>query len=599
MIDPANRLRYLVEHDCFAICPMLSARDFISFCKDRGIATSEEQLERFEKLGILYPVARMKRPWVTHKIEYIDEGRRYLDHGLIEDGESWSGDTLSEWGRWRMRNADDEVELLDEGHLWDPRQKPFAPWATHRDENGTHTETYYSMFQAYPFDWKRTWLECRVDMSLFADGGDAEKVGRQMADGVADRVETLRDPMRQDDVAFLAQALSTRYYPLTQTDRRTFTLSERRFRWDWYAYARSWDAAAFAAAVNIDAKDLADRQRTVAMIARTRDPMSRWYQLVRFIAVDKKAQLTDKAQYAQLVYAMEYMFRLFSKDAFSVELHPPDEDHTWKNEDLYGKGIPDDPHRHLEFVVNSYHLNPRPKLILVVEGASEEAVIPRIAAEALGHNLSPLGIEVRVLGGVGEYTGKKRYEKLGALEKFIDEYHFRQTPIVVILDREGRVEVVTKDLLEARSKLYPQRMLTKPEYLRIWNRSIEFDNFTHLEIATALSTVADGAASFSEQEIAAAQDAYDRKEADPLSALYLRKTSHDLDKIACLQALADILIQGVRDNGHEPEMRKRPLLQILNDAIEIAALNHQPVTHDTWRMNQESGYFGALVPKNP
>lgn len=595
MIDPANRLRYLVEHDCFAICPMLSVRDFISLCKDRGIATSEEQLERFEKLGILYPVARIKRPWVTHKIEYIDEGQRYLDHGLIGDGESWSGDRRSEWGRWRVRNGDDEVELLNEGHLWDPRQKPFAPWATHRDDHGTHTETYYSMFQAYPFDWKRMWLRCSVDTSVFADGGDPEKLGRQMADGIADRIEVLRDPMPQDDVAFLAQALSTRYYPLTQTDRRTFTLSERRFQWDWYAYARSWDAASCVAALNIEAKELTDRQRTVAMIAQSRDPMSRWYQLVRFVAVDKKAQLTDKAQYAQLLYAVEYMFRLFSKDAFSVELHPPDEDHTWKNEDLYGKGIPDDPHRHLEFVVNSYHLNPRPKLILVVEGPSEEAVIPRIATEALGHNLSPLGIEVRVLGGVGEYTGKKRYEKLGALEKFIDEYHFRQTPIVVILDREGRVELVTKNLLEARSKLYPQRMLTKPEYLRIWNRSIEFDNFTHSEIANALTKLAGGHATFSAEEVTAAQDAYDRKEADPISALYLRTTGHDLNKLEALNALADILIQAVRETGFDEQIKVRPILMILDNVINIAALNHQPITANTWKANQESGYFGALV----
>ena len=73
--------------------------------------------------------------------------------------------------------------------------------------------------------------------------------------------------------------------------------------------------------------------------------------------------------------------------------------------------------------MNSYHLNPRPKLILVVEGPSEQAVIPRIAAKAMGHEFSPLGIEVRTLGGVGEYTGKKKYDNFGALEKFIEDYH--------------------------------------------------------------------------------------------------------------------------------------------------------------------------------
>jgi hypothetical protein len=584
-----------LQQDAFAICPMLSASDFVSFCKDRGISINEEQLERFEKLGILYPIARMKRPWLTHKIEYIDEGRRYLDHGLLEEGESWSGDTSADWGHWRMRDAADEVELLDEGHLWDPTQKPFQPWSTFRDEHDTHTESFYSMFQAYPLELKLMGLERRVDMSIFADGGDPMRIGQQLADKIGDRVELLHDPMPQDDVAFFAQALSTRYYPLTQTDRRTFKLTARRPQWDWYKYVRSWDALACAAAIGLDEKELRHRQQMVTMIAESRDPLNCWYQLVRFIAVDKKNQLRGTAQYAQLLYAMEYMFRMFAKDRFAVDFDRPDEDRTWKNEDLYGRGIPHDPLRHLEFVVNSYHLNPRPKLILVVEGQSEEAVFPRIAAEAMGHRFSPLGIEVRALGGVGEFTGKKRYDKFGALEKFIDDYHFRQTPVVVILDREGRVEEVAKKLLAAKSKLYPQRMMTKPEYLQIWKRSIEFDNFTHAEIADTLTKLANGKGTFSTDDVAAAQDAYNRKKADPLSALFQRTTGRGLEKIACLQALADLLIGVVRASGLEAQMKVRPILAILNEVINIAALNHQPATVNTWKMNQESGYFGAVV----
>jgi hypothetical protein len=590
VIDPAERLRYFLQQDAFAICPMLSARDFVSFCKDRGITTSEEQLERFEKLGILYPIARMKRPWLTHKIEYTDEGRSYMDHGLVNEGESWSGDTLAEWGRWRRGDAADEIELLDEGHLWDPRQKPFQSWSTFHDENGTHTESFYSMFQAYPLEWKLMWLECRVDRSIFVDGVDPTRVGQRMADDIAARVELLHDPMPEDDVAFLAQSLSTRYYPLTQTDRRTFMDTDRRFLWERNGYVRLC-----VSEIGIDEKELCDHQRQVAMIAQSRDPLHRWYQLVRFIAIDKKKQLTGHAQYAQLLYAIEYMCRMFAKDAFARELDRPDEDHTWKNEDLYGEGIPDDPLRHLEFVVNSYHLNPRPKLILVVEGRCEETIIPRIASEAMGYELSTIGIEIRALGGVGEYTGKKKYEKLGALAKFIDDYHFRQTPVVLLLDREGRVEMVTNNLRNATSKLYPQRMLTKPEYLRIWKRSIEFDNFTQAEIAATLTKLADGNGRFSPEEVAAARDSYDRKEADPLSALFLLKTGRDLEKVAYLQTLADLLIQAVRDVGLEAQMKVRPLLAILDEVIDVARLNHQPVTLDIWKMNQESGYFGAVI----
>jgi hypothetical protein len=532
---------------------------------------------------------------VTHKIETFDEGRRYRDLGILDEGEIWNGKTREEWGRWRRHDAAEEVHLFDEGHLWDPGQNTFCPWSEYSDKNENHTETFYSMFQAYPLQWKMLSLELRVDISTFVAGKDPVNTGCEMADWGERRVNALRGSSMQDDIAFVAQALSTRYHPRTRTDRRTFSIQERRLNWDWYGFVSKWDAARCAADISIDANDLADRHHTVARSAKTCDPLERWYQLVRFIAVDKKDLLTGYAQYAQLLYSIEYMFRLFAKDAWGMNLYPPDEDQSWKNEDLYGKGVPDDPLRHLEFVVNSYHLNPRPKLILLVEGSGEEESFPYIASKAMGHEFPPLGIEVRALGGVGEFTGKKRYDRLGAREKFIDDYHHRQTVVVLILDREGRVDTVTNNLLGARSKLYHKRMVTKPEYIRVWQRSIEFDNFSPAEIAATLTKLASGTVMFTAQEIDAAQSAYDQKTTDPLSELYQLKTRYHLNKIKCLRALADVLIEDVQQNGFEEAKKRRPLLQILYEVIAVAVQNHQPINSDIWKANQESGYFGNLV----
>jgi hypothetical protein len=594
MISHSDRLRYLLARDAFAICPLLTVRDFISFSKDRGVETTEEQLERLEKLGLLYPFARVKWPRVTRKIETIDEGRRYRDHGILQPGETWDGETRKEWGRWRL-DPPDVLELLDEGHMWDPRNSDFIPWASYRDGHETHTETFYSMFQCFPLEWKLMWLSARCDASIFADGADPVKIGEQLAQFGTHTVDAVRTATHHDDIAFVAQAISTRYYPLTRTDRRTFTLQDRRFGWDWYGFVTAWDGTGVASELTISEDDVQRQHQTVAMLAQSRDPLDRWYQLVRFVSVDKKDKLKGTAQYAQLLYSMEHMLRLFAFAAYGVALHPPDEGPTWKNEDLYGKGIPDDPLRHLEFVVNDYHLNPRPKLILVVEGPGEELAIPRIAEDALGHAFPTLGIEVRTLGGVGEYTGSKKHDKRGALEKFIDDYHYRQTLVIIVLDKEGRVDPVTKRLIEARSKLYPSRMLTCPEYIRLWNRNIEFDNWSPDEIAAAMSAQANGAYTFSEAEIITTRNEYDSGKGDPLSRLYLEKVGHDLDKVACLEKLAEILIAAVETIPYAERPKARPLLQVLDEIINLAALNHQPVTHDTWKLNQESGYFGKVV----
>ncbi|MGA7617106.1 MAG: hypothetical protein WBX15_18215 [Thermoanaerobaculia bacterium] len=511
----------------------------------------------------------------------------------------WAGDVRSERGRWRL-DAPEAIDLLEGGHLWDPRATPFEAWETYRDAAGeAHTESLYSMFQCFPLEWKQMWLTSRVDTSIFAGLTEPPPVIERMMSLGNQTVQALQGPSHQDDVAFVCQAVSARYYPLTQTDRRTITLKDRRFDWDWYDFIANWSPIAHAAELSIDAEELEGIHRTLAMLAQSRDPLERWYQLVRFIALDRKEQLKGVAQFAQLLYAMEHMVRLFAMDARALDLYPPDEDRTWTNAEFYGEEVPDDPLKHLEFVVNTYHLNPRPKLILVVEGPGEESAIPRIARDALGHSFPTLGIEMRTLGGVGEYTGSKRHEKRGALEKFIDDYHYRQTVVVVVLDREGRVEQVTKRLLAVRSRLHPKRMLTCPEYIHLWKRNIEFDNFTHAEIASALTTVSDGRYQFTEGEVADTERAYDRRKADPLSALHRSRLGHDLDKVTCLDELAKLLIAAVADTPYADRPKQRPILKLLDDIIDRAALNHQPTTADSWRSNQDSGYFGRAIAVTP
>ena len=42
---------------------------------------------------------------------------------------------------------------------------------------------------------------------------------------------------------------------------------------------------------------------------------------------------------------------------------------------------------------------------------------------------------------------------------------------------------------------------------------------------------------------------------------------------------------------------RRLLVQILLRVIELAAMNHQPVSAELWKRNQQSGYLGPVKPK--
>ena len=53
----------------------------------------------------------------------------------------------------------------------------------------------------------------------------------------------------------------------------------------------------------------------------------------------------------------------------------------------------------LEYVANRYGLNPRPALVLFVEGDGEEAAFPQLVERIYGLSLPVCGIEIRNLRG--------------------------------------------------------------------------------------------------------------------------------------------------------------------------------------------------------
>ena len=144
-----QNLKYIIENELVISCPFLSTDQFISYCKDRGIQTSRKQLERFEKLGIFYPIVRVRYPKIKIKIEYIDNGKRCRNLGILKDGEEWSGDIKEKYAYFEFQK-EYAMGWLEEELLWEPASRPFQAWETFNDEHGyTETESFYSIFQCY------------------------------------------------------------------------------------------------------------------------------------------------------------------------------------------------------------------------------------------------------------------------------------------------------------------------------------------------------------------------------------------------------------------------------------------------------------------
>src|SRR5215217_61974 len=145
-------MRYLIDNQLLVVCPLLPEKRFARYCKERGIRTSERQLERFEELGIFRPVARVRypenedeHPKTRLKFEEVDGKRVY--HGTLEEGEDWEGgveDLLISFSF----DKDDAYTFMEAGLLWEPSSRAFKPWKSLKDRS-RELRSYYSIFQVY------------------------------------------------------------------------------------------------------------------------------------------------------------------------------------------------------------------------------------------------------------------------------------------------------------------------------------------------------------------------------------------------------------------------------------------------------------------
>lgn len=582
----------LIEEELFIQCPLVSSGDFIRFCKERDIDVSEDDLELYEKIGIFYPIARVEFPKYKEKIEYIENTNSYRALGVLQEGEVWHGQIREDYGHfWWAQNI--AREFCKEGLLWSPKDRTFTRWKSFYDKELMHRkiESYYSIFQIYPLYMIKQMSSMNLSLTWWStyDNETINKLVAQIKDVATQTVQMLKGKDNiSDEIANMCQIISNRYFPGTQSDRRTINISypTHYHDWSWGAYCRNWDAKKEFLKMGIDEEKIKKYQEIMSARARYRDPLENWHDLVQFISLDKKKRLKRDALLAQTFYAMEMMLRLFYKDLTGQDLSEEKGiNYKWK-ERVYGEGVPDSNMVFLEYLTNEFHLNPRPKLILIVEGRSEYEQIPRLAKE-IGYSFDTIGIRIELLEGIGNFTG-------GKIERFIDHYHNLQTIVYLILDNENNAAQFKNKILKIKSR-YPEsnRYLTSEDYIFIWDKCFEFDNFSDREIANALSSLSQEH-SFSQDEIATCRRDFGKQKSATISNLYKKVTTHDLDKPAFAELLADVVV-GNLDKEINGENWQRPLLRKIEEIIRLAAKNYQPHRYDTWKTNQESGYLGKKI----
>ena len=562
---PEKAGRAIAENAAMLACPLLGTDRFLRFCTDRGLAIDRERLIRLERLGLFAPVFRVRTPKKAASLFRIPPSK--VNNWFTK---RWAFDTTQVPG-----NHD-------------------VPAQTDRTREG-----YYSIFQIDHLHLLLTELTLRVPLDSYLDRQgsaptDWNAAGDRWMEYAQTRAVGLRDHQYRRAVALLCQHISNRYFPPIQSDMRSMQVQSGHFSdawivihaldWDWHREAREWYPKNVEKLYSLTPKKLRHAYEGLAMGQAHTDPIERWYQLTQFVSVDERRKLKGDALRAETMRTGAHMLRLLHKDLYGEDLPHPNE--------VAGSIINHVPEldvrkdtRHLELVANRFGVNPQPKLSLIVEGPSEEAAVTRIFELYYGVHPGKYGIEIIALGGVDTATGKKKWDRFGAIMRLIDYLHHHQTFAFLILDNENYAKHLKAKAKKARSIHGVRKYVTRPEYIRIWKESFEFDNFSCTEIAAALDELSRGVASFSTSDIADARS--DRNPGAALKRLYRQKANYGLQKIK----LAKVLVDGMISPTSRRKIENRPIIRTLNRVERLAALNHLPTTKHTRDANQASRFL--------
>lgn len=563
---PKNIAQMALESGDLRACHLLSTYKFVDFCKARGVAITKSRLLRLEKFKLFTPLFRIKNSEKAKLPINIPIPKNFPG---FEEG--WVWDTMDLNSTYPIPEKNDEDQ-----------------------------EAFYSAFQIDHLNVVLSSMNITIHMDEFFDDlASAENwsaLGKSLMKHADQIKEVFANHEHRRSVGLLCQCISDRYYFETQTDQRFMRYSTggsfsnawitmNYHNWDWFSYSRHWNPKEDEKLFHLSPEKLEHAYETLAISQASCDPLERWYKLVQFISVEERSKLGSHSLRAETIRSGAQMLGMLYRDLYGKELPHPNEVTGTIIRHIPEKNIRKDTRRYLEYVVNQYHLNPQPKATLFVEGKSEENTIKAIFDQYFGADPGTYHIEIVNLWGVDTATGGKE-DKFRAILRLIDYLHYHQTFTFLILDNENYAKRIKNESKKAKSIHHNKRYVTRPEYIKIWKNSFEFDNYSCTEIAKALSQLSKGRVKLKRDEILVC-----KKMANPgieLSEIYKKKTGYNLNKVEFNEALSNAIFE----NKDRRNIENRPIIQTLNRVIKLAMRNHFPTMHEVWESNQSSRYLG-------
>ena len=418
---------------------LLTTDNFIRYLGYREIGVYREELEYFEKMGIMLPVMRLYR----HKTN--DRHMKYA--GMITDAYSLQRDF-----------ADGIVSL--------PTVDTFKPWKEYKDGYEETAFTFYHPYQIVPLHYLLGWMQFRLSASSILNEKEPAKAYKTMKDCMETSISGIQKamPMRNKRVGLL-MLLQEAYRTLVDGKFRSNFMEiddyEKWVKWRKYEFFPP-DILKKAIMGKDEVRNLYEH---IAASAQTTDPISKWYVFTRLISRDKKRDLKGRALLAQDYYDMACMLAYFLKD-LKEEVTEPDDlmggiKGSWKTS-RYGDPFDYSRPEVRKAILDEYLQEPSPRLIILCEGETEETVINQIL-EALHWDTRRQGLTLINYRKMGELDlVANMISRLGSAKR-------QSVPVFVISDNDSHIKDRIEHLVSI-GKL-------KCGMYEIWNGDFEQDNF--------------------------------------------------------------------------------------------------------------------------
>jgi len=535
-------LKLLIESESFSQNFPLELKEFIKYCNDRDILINEKILEFLEEKKLFFPIFRTEQ-WTMHDTKMLKK--------------LYSTDLLKE-----------------------PRNEEFIPWEEFYKLNEKFKikelsiNSYYSKYQLFYLKRILNFITLKFTFNQLDEDKEIFTKNKKFRE---DNIDLLLNS-NNSDLIFLLNYGQNKYLPLVKDSRYTVLTNIDIEELNQLNSLIDLSNIFKETPYSID--DLKNIRVRFAVDGLSIDPLENWYHLIKYVSHEKRANLKGKALLAIDYYAISDMLKLLIEDLTGEEqletasiLDSPRS--SWQIR-IYGKKINHKDIDVLQRLLTEYGINPNPDLFFIVEGYSEEAVIP-IILNSYGFSLEEYRIELYNVKGVDKKIDELiKYKGTPITRKINDKYYISPygTKIFGLFDREGRfahkepeeiIDKIMKNIFETlptelKTKKISDVLENEIFIIKFWDKCFEYDNLSNKELILLLKEY--GMKYGHEFEISDNEMNVYRNRNENIERLFRSKTGADLSKKEFGKLIGNYIVENIR-NGKEDY----PIINVMNEVI--------------------------------